>query len=297
MPAAGEGFAMFSSDDLHLIEALARTGKLAAAARELRLDPSTVYRRLAALEKRAGARLFDRGAAGYRTTHQGQRMAEFAGRWLVELDALHRLVRGAPGQVGGTVRITTTEDLALAVLPAALARIARAHPSLQMQVFVDNQLRDLQRHEADVALRPTREPPLGLVGKDLGALPTAVYARRERARGAPPPAWQAVVAASTWIDRVDAAGPSRDHRWMRAHVADSQVIARFSSFSAYLAAARAGVGLALLPCVIGDADAALVRLGEPLRELTSRLWVLCSAELRRDPAVRAVFQGLGVNRL
>ncbi|MFO0204579.1 MAG: LysR substrate-binding domain-containing protein, partial [Betaproteobacteria bacterium] len=144
---------------------------------------------------------------------------------------------------------------------------------------MSNQLLDLQRGEADVAIRPTRKPPAGCVGRPLGPLRSAVYMRRSRAGN--PQRWLAYTASS---------GPPADARWIASRVPCAAVVARFDDFAALHAAAREGLGAAVLPCVVGDADPALQRVGEPVAALQSRLWLLCAPTMRRIPSVAAVFR-------
>jgi DNA-binding transcriptional LysR family regulator len=239
-----------------------------------------VFRRLKAVEALLGAALFERRDGRYRATDPGRRLVEVAGRVTLELQAVQReLTSTGSAPVGGTVRITTTTDVANHLLPAWLTAIAHEHPGVRPEVLVSNQLLDLQRGEADVAIRPTRKPPAGCVGRPLGPLRSAVYMRRSRAGN--PQRWLAYTASS---------GPPADARWMAARVPGAAVVARFDDFAALHAAAREGLGAAVLPCFVGDADPALQRVGEPIAALQSRLWLLCAPTMRRIPSVAAVFR-------
>ena len=271
---------MLTSRDLALVEAVARHGRLADAARELKLDPSTVFRRLKALEALLEAALFERRDGRYRATDPGRRLVGVAGRVTLELQAVQReLTRTGSAPVGGTVRITAPADVANHLLPAWLAAIAHEHPGVRPEVLVSDQLLDLQRGEADVAIRPTRKPPTGCVGRQLGPLRSAAYMRRSRA-----------ARAQRWLAYTASGGPQADARWMATHVPATAVVARFDDFAALHAAAREGLGAAVLPCFVGDADPALQRVGEPVAALQSRLWLLCAPTMRRIPSVAAVFR-------
>jgi molybdate transport repressor ModE-like protein len=271
---------MLTSRDLSLVEAVARHGRLADAARELKLDHSTVFRRLKALEALLGSALFERRDGRYRVTEPGRRLVEVAGRVTLELQTVQReLTSTGSAPVGGTVRITTTTDVANHLLPAWLAAIAHEYPGVRPEVLVSDQLLDLQRGEADVAIRPTRKPPAGCVGRPLGLVRSAVYMRRSRA--CTPRRWLAYTASS---------GPQADARWMASQVPRAAVVARFNDFAALHAAARDGLGATVLPCFVGDADLALQRVGEPIAALQSRLWLLCAPTMRRIPSVAAVFR-------
>jgi DNA-binding transcriptional LysR family regulator len=270
---------ILSSDHVELVATIARLGHLPAAARELRCDHSTVFRQLKAIEKKLGTRLFDRIAGRYVPTAAGNEVAAFAAQWVAEIELLTRKIAAADKQ-NGLLRVTTTEDVAMSLLPDLISNLVTAFPDLRVECNAGNRLLDLSRLEADVAIRPTRKPPEGLVGNDLGVFATAVYGRRAAVRSR-----KRDVTDEPWLMRTDASGPAADLAWMTANVAPSRMVATFSSFSSLYAAAIAGVGLALLPCFIADREPLLERRSPPIKSLNAHLWLLYHARLRRDRRV------------
>jgi DNA-binding transcriptional LysR family regulator len=278
---------VLSSTDLNCVEAIARHGSLAVAARELKRDPSTLFRWLKALEARLGTALFARHDGRYVPSQKGAVVVEAARRWSVEVRMIEREIAARDPDDGArrVVRITTTEDVAVGLLPAWLSTIAHQHPGIQPEVIISGALLDLERGEADVAIRPTRRPPPGLVGKDLGPLRSAVYERATPSR-------RGGQEVTRWLAWRDAAGPVADHRWLARRVAETRTVARFDSMLAMHAATRAGLGAAVLPCFVGDNDPTLRRVGEPVARLQSRLYLLCAPAMRRSAAVAAVFRAI-----
>ncbi len=273
---------MLSSEDIRLVAAIARAGGLVLASKELRLDHSTVFRKLKNLEQKIGGALFNRVAGRYLATPAAEQITEVAEKWAVDIDALDRRISNQKSESAGLLRITTTEDVAIALLTPVISHLNKTFPALRTESVVDNRLMDLSRFEADIAIRPTRKPPDGLVGTDLGIIATAVYARRTKvqklaSRSPPEP----------WIMRVDSSGPLADRRWMEDHVSKELITATFSNFSSLLAAANAGLGLALLPCFVADQHAMLERRSPPIKGLTSHLWMLYHGRMRRDIRVQA----------
>jgi DNA-binding transcriptional LysR family regulator len=270
---------ILSSDEVELVAAIARLGQLAAAAKELRRDHSTVFRQLKAIENKLGTPLFDRVAGRYIPTAVGNEVTAFAALWVAEIALLTRKIVDADAQ-GGLLRVTTTEDVAMSLLPNLISKLLTTFPDLRVECNADNRLLDLSRLEADVAIRPTRKPPEGLVGNDLGAFATAVYGRRTTAS-----ARRRDVSHEQWVMRSDLSGPVADLAWMEANVLPSRIVATFSSFSSLHAAAIAGVGLALLPCFVADREPRLERRAPPIKNLNAHLWLLYHPRLRRDPRV------------
>lgn len=268
--------------DLGLVLAIADAGSLTGAARRLGVDHSTAFRRLGALEGRLGVRLFERGRDGYGATAAGEAAIAAARRILAEVGALERRLMGEDLRPSGTVRVTTTDTL-LDFLAPLFAAFQAAHPEIAVEVVAANAFFTLTRRDADVAIRPAAEAPEALVGRRVATLATAIYAAPAYlARHA-----GAVLEDHDWVGPDDSLGHLGSAKWMRAHVPPERVVMRGNSLLALAAAARAGIGVAPLPCYLADPDPALVRVAAPLAEMASALWLLTHPDLRRVARVRA----------
>src|SRR5690606_25569613 len=147
--------------------AVARGRGLAGAAEALAVDPSTVFRRLNAVEGRLGTRLFERVSGGYRPTAAGERMVAAAERMEREAIEIDRDLTGRDTRLAGRLRVTSSETLAFRLLTRHLASFRAKHPGIGLELIVDNRLLSLSRREADVALRPTRPDQDDLIGRKL----------------------------------------------------------------------------------------------------------------------------------
>lgn len=266
-------------DDLRFFLAVALSGSLSGAARSLGVSHSTIFRRIGNFEQQLGVRLFDRLPEGYVLTAVGEEMRDSVTRIEDEIAALSLKVAGQDQRPRGTIRITTTDLLAAGVLPRHVAAFRTEQPGIEIEVVVADSLLDLTRREADVALRignPTQET---LVGRRVGRLSFAIYASGTFCnRGAPD------LLRSDWIGYGSAHGPlSRklERRWPQA-----RSVYRTNSITAAQAAARAGIGLAALPCVIADCDPGLVRAGEMPEDFALDLWLLTHQDLRNTARIR-----------
>jgi DNA-binding transcriptional LysR family regulator len=268
--------------DLATLLAIAREGTLAGAARRLRVNHSTVFRRLGAIEARLDTRLFERQGGSYVTTAAGEDLLRTAERVEAEVEALERRLSGQDLRLTGSLRLTAPDDLAEAVLMPLLADFQRAYPDITVELVLDNRMLNLTRREADIALRPTRRPPETLAGRRIAGLASAVYVAADAAAaGIDDP-------GPRWIAWEEGAGPQAIARWLAARV-DSHLIAyRSNSMLNQASAVRAGLGRALLPCFLGDGDAALRRLAPPDPELDTELWLLTHPDLQRTARIRAL---------
>lgn len=263
-------------DDLRLFLAVARAGSLSGAARSLGVTHSTVFRRIGAFEARLRVRLFDRLPGGYALTQAGEEMRDFVIRIEEEITALALKVTGQDQRPTGTIRITTTDLLAVGVLPRHVAAFRAEWPEIEIEVVVADRVLDLTRREADVALRIGNPGQETLIGRRVGRLAFAAYTAADRPLGDP--------AEGDWIGYGSAHGPlSRNlARWWP----DARQVYRTNSIIAAHAGAKAGIGLAALPCVIADCDPRLIRAAALPEDFMLDLWLLIYEDLRQTARIR-----------
>src|SRR5215471_17440325 len=175
-------------DDLRYVLAVSRGRTLAAAARLLGVDSTTVARRLSAVQETLGARLYQRLADGtLQLTTAGERAVLHAERIEREVAALGTALAGATSEISGTVRVTSVPIIVNHVLVPAAQALLERHPGLQLEFVADARNLSLTRREADLALRLARPKTGGtkVIARRVGALPYDVYAStRHSARDA-----------------------------------------------------------------------------------------------------------------
>lgn len=274
-------------DDLRHVLAVARRGTLSAAARDLGVNHSTVYRRIRAIEGRLGVRLFERHRDGYTPTAAGEEAMALAERVEGEVDGLSRRLAGRDTRPAGTVRVTTTDTLMSGVLGPLVRGFRAAHPEIDLEIGAENRVLSLSRRDADIAVRPGTAPPDTLVGRRVARIATAIYGAAGYLESAPP---AGDLAAHAWIAPDDSLGHLGAARWLRSTLPAVRPALRANSLLAMTSAAEAGVGLALLPCFLGDASPALRRLGPPLDALATDLWLLTHRDLREVARIRAFME-------
>lgn len=266
--------------------AVAEGGSLAAGARRLAVRHTTVLRRITALEEALGARLFDRSRDGYALTEAGREILERARSLGAGVEEIERAVRGRDRRIAGLVRVATLAPLVPWVARATAAALAR-HPDLRLEVAIAPTPVSLSRHEADVAVRVTRRPPVGLVGRRVAEVAYAVYAAPQVASaGSSPDA-----AALPWVAYDDARADTPAARWVARNVPAKRVVLRTHHTGLLAAAVAAGAGAGLLPCHLGDMTPPLGRISGVVA-LDQSIWVLTHRDLRRTARVRAVMDAL-----
>ena len=272
-------------NDIPVFLAIADERSLAGAARRLKVNHSTVFRRLAALENEAGQPLFDRLPAGYRLNELGETLLDTARAARVAMDAFERQAAGADRQLLGDVRLTTAPNLAADHVPQALRLLKDRHPGIRVEVLASDLDQDLARREADLALRATTRPPETLIARKVAALQWACYANASylAERGRPDCvddlARHAVIGAEGTFRRVTVFRSLHDRLPADCFTATADTLTTMSAL------ARAGVGVAALPS--DQATHGLERLFLLDSEATG-LWLLMHPDLRRAARVRAV---------
>jgi DNA-binding transcriptional LysR family regulator len=270
-------------DDMRLVLAIGRAGTLAGAARALGLNHSTVFRRLGALEGRIGVRLFERFRDGYTPTASGEEVIALAGRIDADVTAIERRLAGQDLRPSGLVRVTTTDTMVDLLMPM-LASFRTAHPEIVLELAASNAILNLSRRDADVAIRPSVEPPDMLVGRRVGAVAFALYASADYLKRKPA---RLKLEEHDWAAPDDSLAHLRAAQWIDATVPAARIVFRTGSLQALLVAVCAGIGVAPVPCYLGDREPGLRRLGGLMDDFAAGLWLLTHPDLRRVARIRA----------
>lgn len=274
---------------LKVFIAIEQAGSLAGAARILGVNHSTVFRRLNALERDLGARLFERLPTGYVPTPLGEELRDIANGIDGAFDDLERRVAGRDVRPGGKVRITAPNNLAYRFLPTYLAELRRDYPDIEVELLVSNLEVNMNSRQADIAVRVTGAPPDHLVGRQVRAIGWSLYgglAYRDQ-HGFP--------AGLDDLGQHRLIGASHGMRHLPAFVwlertLPQCVTARSDDLVAMSWLAQAGHGLALLPD--DQQRPGLDRLFAFPPGKTSNLWLLTHPDLRRVERIRLVMRHL-----
>lgn len=272
-------------DDVRHFLTLAQHGSLSAAARRLRVEHSTVARRVEALEKTLGIRLFDRLPRGWILTPEGETLANQAGRMEDEALAFSRLALGVSA-LQGTVRLSAPPAIASHFLVPRLLPLRQDWPGIDLEIVGESRQANLARGEADLAVRLSRPSAAGLAARPLGQLGYGLYAVPDYTQR-PVDAWQ-------FLGYDDSLRQAPQQQWLDSIAAGRRFILRSNDLTVLLQGARAGFGIAALPHFLGAGDPALVPVPVPATPCPTRrpIWLVMHPDVRRSPRVRAVADGL-----
>jgi DNA-binding transcriptional LysR family regulator len=272
---------MVDWEDIRHFLAVAQSGTLSGAARNLKVDHATVSRRLVALEAALDVRLVDRLPRSCRLTTIGRQVLEQAREMEAGAHGIARLAKAAHAPLVGRVTLSAPPVLVTHLLVEHLARFRAEYPEIRLSLSAQGEQISLSRREADVAVRLVRPNEAGAVTRKVGVMAFGLYAHRSYAHLAAPERWQFIAFDQNFADMPQ-------QRWLLGIAGERPVACELNHISEHLIAVRAGVGVAGLPCFIGDGDRDLIRLGEEVPPFARDIWLLVHRDLRRTPPVRAV---------
>jgi DNA-binding transcriptional LysR family regulator len=283
--------AMFEWDDLKHFLAVARHGSTTAAGRAMKVDQSTVQRRLAELERRIGQPLVERRATGYRLTAYGQELLPHAERVEQQMLALQRFVQSSARELNGVIRLTCPEPIVLRISQSSLLQhLHTRHPGLHVEFVMSDHYVDLAKGEADVALRSGDTVDNQLVGRKIADSLWAVYGGQAYLAEHGRPKDETDLAQHVWVGFDETMAKHRATLWLRQVAPRAKLVATSGSVLGTVHFAKANLGLATLPTALGDAEPDLVRVLGPVKELTRSWRMLTTRQLRRTPRVSAFFE-------
>jgi DNA-binding transcriptional LysR family regulator len=272
-------------DDLRFVLALSNAGTLARAARALKVDHTTVGRRIEALEENLGVKLFTRTATGYVRTAEADALLPDMKRVEDAVLALERNAHARDDIVTGSVRVTAGETFGACYLAPRLAHFGREHSGLTVELVMGGDVLDLARREADIAVRLFRSQHADLVIKRAGELAHGLYAAKTYLAKHP------VKNALTLADHpllTASPGPNIvEALWLEQLSGGAQPAFVSNLTMALVAAVREGAGIAVLPRYIGDADNTLKHI-KIQAEPRETIWVTVHRDMKQAPRVRLV---------
>jgi DNA-binding transcriptional LysR family regulator len=274
-----------SWDDLRIFLSLARGGTLTTAAKALGVSHPTVARRVQALEKQIGARLFERLPDRFVPTAAGAELLADTEAMEKAALSINRRSAGLSDTVSGVVRLSAGEAMS-ALLARHLAELRADLKQIEFELTASHTLANLSRREADLLIREQVPELGGIVARKLGRVAYAVYANRALTVG------KAELKVAPWIGFDDDHSYMPGQHWLQQLLDGARPAVRCNNWLVLFEAVRAGAGLAVLPCFLGDPDPQLHRIGSVIPEVFADQWLLVHRDLRALPRVRAVMDAV-----
>ncbi len=272
--------------------AVLEKGSLLAASRDLQLSQPTIGRHVAELESQLGLVLFDRNGRGLLPTEAAYHLAESARIMQSGADQLARNVLGADLGASGTVRITASQPVSCYVLPPLLAQMRLSLPDVQVELVASNEVSNLLRREADIAVRMVQPEQASIIARRVGKVTLRACAHQDylRRRGVP--------RQPNDLLAHDLIGGDRNDDTLKGFAAQGLVVGREQfAFRAddlivVWQAVRAGLGVGFVSEHLIRSDPAVIPVLPKLKIEPLPVWLAVHKEIRTSKRIRAVYDFL-----
>ncbi|KPW83212.1 DNA-binding transcriptional regulator, LysR family [Pseudomonas congelans] len=272
--------------------AVLETGSLSAAGRAIGISQPTAGRHIDGLESALALKLFTRSSDGFSPTSAAYEIAPYAVNLAAMSAALLRKASEGSTHIGGTVRLTVSEVIGVEVLPPILSALRNQHPELVVEMILSNQVDDLLRRDADIAIRMYRPTQNALIARQVGGIEVGLYAHRSYLATHGSPDSLEDLASHTLI------GFDRETAFIRGFLKQFPTFARpglafrADSELAQLAVMRAGFGIGVCQSTVAARDSALIRVLPSAFSVHMDTWVAMHEDLRNSARCQVVFNAL-----
>lgn len=271
-------------EGLRTFAAFVEAGSFSGAARALGVTHATVSRRLQMLEHALSGPLFTRRGDDTELTRLGDSVLNAARAMQVQTAQLARRLAGEDIRMEGKLRIASTDALGTMFLAPRLPTLLTQWPNLDIEFTMSHQTVSLARRDADLAIRFSKPQDGELIARSLGKISYFLC-------GSPAcvQSWRADATSAAFIGYDDGVPEIPETLWLADHAGQNPVRFRSTSLVAQCMAARAGVGMALLPQYLLAPD---LQLADPAPQLEREIWAVYHRDLKTLPRLRAVLEWL-----
>ncbi|MEP3246808.1 MAG: LysR family transcriptional regulator [Sneathiella sp.] len=279
-------------DSYRFFLAVAETGSLSAAARQLSVSQPTVGRQIADLEGRIGTRLFNRASHGYTLTHAGAQIQTKIKSVAEDLAAAENLVEGLDQGLSGRIRISATEGFGSYWLTQKLAEFQAEYSEILIDLILDVEVLDVKRREADIAIRLTNPKEEELVGRRAGYVGFGFYASCDYLDLFGRPTTIAELGRHRFIDWNQRGNGFILSEALKALIGEAEIVFRTDTVAAQIEAVRCGVGIMVAPHYIARQFTDTEQLLKEQTQQLEELWILTHRDLQQIPRIRILLDYL-----
>lgn len=275
-------------DDFRVVLAVCEAGSVNGAGKLLGLNHATILRRVAAFEARHGVSIFTKSAKGYQLNSHSMSILASLRSLDNAVDEVERRLQGHESRISGVVRITSTDSFCDWLLPDLIAELCENQQDLQVTLIATNQALDLDKTQADIALRAAPNAPEGLINDGLDSLGLGVY----QAKGLGQGDGQDQAVPQKWVRRAELSAGSAIHSWQEEIIGQNTVVAQADTFTGLAGLVRAGVGAGMLPCLLGDRIDTTERIMMMPENMRPQIWLACHKDMIDLPHIRTTYDFL-----
>lgn len=274
-------------EDLKYFMALAKEKRLQKAAKLIKSNHTTVYRRINQFEEKFDIQLFERTPSGYYLTPAGEELYEKVEGLEERMDTVFNSLSGLETKLKGRILITTTPSIATTFLPKIIKKFQKKWPDLVVDLKVSNQFYNLSKREADIAIRPSSEVPLHLIGRNLGKLNFGIYGSKKYLKANKiKNGFLKSMEDHTFLALDESLERLRSKKWLDSQLKEDGKVYKVDDLTVMAKMCADGVGLGLLPHYFKNVYKELELVFEPNEFVGSDLWILTHKNMSKVPKVK-----------
>lgn len=270
----------------------AEKGSYSSAAKELNLTQSTLGRQVQALEEELGVVLFERAGKGIQITPIGLDLIEHVKLMAENANKLSLAAMGQSEDLEGTVTITASEVNSAFLLPPVIKKIRNLAPGIKIEVVAKNDSADLRKREADIAVRNFKPIQPDLIMKQVRDSKANFYATKEFIKKNGPFKNIKDLPKSQFISVGDLPRYIQGLKEAGINLTKDNFSVMTESHFVHWNLVKAGLGIGIMPCDIGDNDKSVQRLLKSFKGISYSTWIVSHRELRTNRRIRFVFDQL-----
>ncbi|CUX20981.1 MULTISPECIES: LysR family transcriptional regulator [Rhizobium/Agrobacterium group] len=267
---------MVDWEDLRFFSAFAHHGSITATAKALRVDHTTVSRRITSLETSLSVKLVDRRPRSYVLTDMGRDVANFAEDMSRSAFALSRCAGSGQNGIEGDIVVSAPPSLLYSFIAPQISALQSQHPDVRLRLVGTMEAMSLSKGEADIAISLKRPSEATLVARRLGQFSYFLYAD---------PAYPTRNGPPLYISYDDTMRESDHYRWLDDRLSADEVFMCSNDLRIQAAAAAGGCGVALLPAYLA-AEHGLVRFDPLDPGVRIDVWLVIHEDVRDTPRIR-----------
>ncbi len=282
----------FDWNHIRAFLAVVEQGSLSGAARALRQTQPTLSRQISALEETLELTLFERGTRVMQITEAGTELLVHVQSMADAATQISRIATGQSQAIEGTVRITSSDAMAAYALPRCLISLRRAHPGISVELVPSNEMSDLTRRDADIAIRHARPEQPDLVAKRIADIEISLFASKSYLAELGPVATPADFAHANFIGYQSPERLVPQITAMGFPVTKSNFGITTTNGSTMYELVRDGAGIAFLPTIVAEGRLGLQRILPDAPSFNMETWLVTHREIQTSRRIRLTFDHL-----
>ncbi len=279
---------MFNWNDINSFLTLSRCSKLNVASKKLKVESTTIARRISRLENNLGSDLFSKSPKGYILTEKGIELVRYAEKIENEIFGINDKFLKSNPKIRGKVRISVGEGLGVEIISKYLNKFYKKFPEIEIELLADTKSRSLSNHEADILISLSRPKKGRLFSWKLCDYHVKLYGSKKYKKGLQNILSLKDLSSHSFVSYVDELIEFPELNYLKEINKNLNVIFSSNSLRSQLQAVKNGVGLGLLHSFIAKKENDLIPVLTNYINIKREYWIVVHENLHNLQRIKAV---------